>query len=31
MSYNNGVQIMEDPYAEYDGDWRKEFNNWLSK
>ena len=31
MSSNNGVRRMEEPYAEKDGESRKEFNTWLSK
>ena len=31
MISDNNVQIVEGPYAEWDGDYRKEFNTWLSK
>ena len=30
MSSKNGVQKMLDPYAGWDGYYRKEFNTWLS-
>ena len=31
MRSKNGIQIMEEPYAEWDRDYRKEFNTWKSK
>ena len=31
MISKNGVIKMEDPYSEWDGDYRKYFNTWISK
>ena len=31
MISKNGVQIMEDTYAEWDGNYREEFNIFVSK